>query len=335
MPNFKPMLAKNSHEVKEIQFPVAVQEKWDGERLLVLDGQFLSRSMKPITNLWLIEHLKVLLEQLPFSLDLDGEIQVNENFAETSGFVRKSDRQAKFVYHVFDAPSLPGNYEHRHKILTAALKNFAPYWGCEVKAVPYYVCHDMEQLMMVHSKFSQHPSLDGTITRRLDTEYKHGRATGKDQQVLKLKDFDDSEGLIVGVYERMHNTNEAQTNELGRTFRSSAQDGLVGTGMLAGYRVLWNPNGRIDCRTCCDETGRCHGGGLPQGACEDCMNSRLDDETVEFSVTATGDLPSREERWKNRDDLIGGLVKFQYQGVGNKGAPRFPTELGLRDRDDL
>jgi len=95
----------------------------------------------------------------------------------------------------------------------------------------------------------------------------------------------------------MHNTNEAQTNELGRTFRSSAKEGLEPTGMLACYIVKWRD--------------------------------------VEFEVTATGTLESRKRRWENKEVFLGKLVKFQYMGIGNNGRPRHPVELGIRDEEDL
>lgn len=296
MSNFKPQLARNV-ELDKLQFPCVVQKKWDGERLIVRDGQFLSRSLKPITNLWLITQLQIALTG--FIVPLDGEIQVNGNFADTSGFVRKSDRQGDFIYHVFDMPVEGRTYRERWNLLDMKLKRLN---HPRIKIVPYIEVENMDDLMSLHSTYAADPALDGTITRNLESFYKHGRATVKEGQAMKIKDFEDSEALIVGVYERMHNTNEAQTNELGRTFRSSAKEGLEGTGMLAGYKVLWHE-------------------GTPQ--------------QVEFSVTATGTLDSRKRRWNKRFDLIGGLVKFQFQGVGNNGAPRFPTELGLRDREDL
>lgn len=305
MSNFKPMLAKNA-ELDKLQFPLLVQKKWDGERLIVKDGQFLSRSMKPITNLWLVEQLKSIFGDR--KVYLDGEIQVNGNFPDTSGFVRKSDREADFIYHVFDCPMEDKSFYFRHSLATHMV------WDLDdprVQIVPYCEVDNMEDLMELHQTYSADPALDGTITRSGTSLYKYGRSTGREQQVMKLKDFDDSEGLILDTYERMHNTNEAQTNELGRTFRSSAQEGLVGTGMLAGYKVLW------------------HTDGVPPSLEE------APEGSVIFTVTATGTLESRRERWEQRDSLVGKLVKLQYQGVGNKGAPRFPTELGLRDRDDL
>jgi len=291
MQNFKPMLARNV-DLEKLQVPCAVQKKWDGERLIYKDGQFLSRSMKPITNLWLIGQLQEILEN--FHLPLDGEIQVDGTFANTSGFVRKSDRQGDFIYHVFDMPMEGMNYLERHNLLGDHIDMIN---DPRIQIVPYTLVETMDELMEIHSEYAADPALDGTITRDLSTFYKCGRATVTEGQVMKMKDFEDDEGLIIGFTERMHNTNEAQTNELGRTFRSSAQDGLEPTGLLATYIVEWNG--------------------------------------VQFNVTATGDLASRELRWKNKDEYLGKLVKFQFQGVGNNGAPRFPVELGIRDKEDL
>ena len=291
MQNFKPMLARNV-DLEKLQVPCAVQKKWDGERLIYKDGEFLSRSMKPITNMWLVGQLKQILEN--FHLPLDGEIQVGGTFANTSGFVRKSDRQGDFIYHVFDMPMEDMNYLERHNLLGDHIEMIN---DPRVQIVPYTLVDTMEELMEIHGRYAADPALDGTITRDLSTFYKCGRATVTEGQVMKIKDFEDDEGVIVGFTERMHNTNDAQTNELGRTFRSSAKEGLVGTGMLATYKVEW--------------------------------------KDVQFDVTATGTLESRAERWENRDSLLGKLVKFQFQGIGNGGAPRFPTELGIRDKEDL
>lgn len=294
---FKPLLARNV-ELDKVQFPLFVQPKYDGERLIYRNGEFLSRAMKPIQNKWIQEVLTTIFGQLPERFDFDGEIQVEGTFRDTSGMLRNVDRQAKFIYHVFDAPGYPDcRYIDRATLAKSMVDQLRPYLGCEVKFVETAYVSDMETLLDMHCVNADTEALDGTIIRNPDALYKYGRSTLRDQQVLKMKDFDDDEAVIIGFTERMHNTNEAQTNELGRTFRSSAQDGLVPTGLLATYKVEWRG--------------------------------------VEFDVTASGSLDSRKERWDNRVSLLGKLVKFQYQGIGNGGKPRFPTELGLRHEDDL
>src|ERR1019366_5223919 len=71
--------------------------------------------------------------------------------------------------------------------------------------------------------------------------------------LLKLKRYDDCEAVVTGMEELMHNDNEAFTNELGRTARSSAKDGKRGAGVL-GKLNLKGLNGdyagvEFDCGT--------------------------------------------------------------------------------------
>jgi DNA ligase-1 len=67
--------------------------------------------------------------------------------------------------------------------------------------------------------------------------YKFGRATTKGGELLKVKRFVDSEAIILDVVEEMFNGNEAETNELGRTKRSSHQAGKSGKGTMGALVV--------------------------------------------------------------------------------------------------
>lgn len=296
MSNFKPQLARNI-DLEKLSFPCLVQKKWDGERLLIRDGEFLSRSMKPIRNQWLKARLSEIFDFTTGLLpkNMDGEIQIDGNFQATQGFIQSSDREGDFIYHIFDSTvTLDSPFTTRHASATGCVKAID---HPQVQIVPYVEVDNMEDLMAIHVENVDNPSLDGTITRNATSGYKCGRSTVKEGQAMKIKEFDDDEGTITGFTERMHNTNEAQENELGRTFRSSSQEGLEPTGLLAAYIVKWNG--------------------------------------VEFKVTATGDLPSREIRWKNKEEYLGKLVKFKYMGLTNDGIPRHPVELGIRHEDDL
>jgi len=102
------MLAQ-PYDIKRIkQWPVAVEKKLDGFRLLVLvdedgDVQFLSRSGKTFTSL---EHLRAPLSKVGRSVVLDGEVTCG-SFTKTSGDVRRKSVQATdAVFTVFDAFSL-------------------------------------------------------------------------------------------------------------------------------------------------------------------------------------------------------------------------------------
>ena len=104
---------------------------------------------------------------------------------------------------------------------------------------------------------------------------------------------------IIGFDEEMFNGNEAQTNELGRTKRSSAKAGLLGKETLGAFRVRDVVSG------------------------------------VEFSVGTGLTAAERQRYWDGRGHLIGSLVKYKFFPVGVKVAPRHPVFLGFRDRSDL
>jgi len=55
---------------------------------------------------------------------------------------------------------------------------------------------------------------EGIMVRRPSGLYKHGRATEKSQDLLKIKRFADDEAIVIGVTELMHNDNAAFTMKL-------------------------------------------------------------------------------------------------------------------------
>ena len=62
---FKPMLAATVADRSKLRFPYLASPKLDGIRCLVLNGEVLSRSFKPIRN----RFIQVQLKRLP---DTDG-----------------------------------------------------------------------------------------------------------------------------------------------------------------------------------------------------------------------------------------------------------------------
>jgi DNA ligase-1 len=97
----------------------------------------------------------------------------------------------------------------------------------------------------------------------------------------------------------MHNGNEATTNALGRTERSSHKANLVPVGTL----------GALVCSS-------------PKWA-----------GTFNLGTGFTDAL--RAEIWANRDSWRGATVRFKYQSIGTKDLPRIPVFQGRRDTRDL
>jgi len=156
-----------------------------------------------------------------------------------------------------------------------------------------------EDEMLEYEASSVAEGYEGIILRSPNAPYKFGRSTVNEGYLLKVKRFEDSEAEIIGFEEEMFNGNEAQTNELGRTKRSTAQAGLVGKDTLGAFLVRDIHTG------------------------------------VEFSIGTGLTALQRGTFWARQDEYLGQLIKYKYFPVGVKDKPSHPVFLGLRDRRDL
>jgi DNA ligase 1 len=141
--------------------------------------------------------------------------------------------------------------------------------------------------------------LEGVILRAPNGPYKFGRSSTNEGTLLKLKRFEDSEATIIGVEELLSNQNDAMTNALGHTERSSHKANMKPMGTMGALNVR-------DLKT-----------------------------KVEFSIGTGFDADTREKFWRHRKDAIGKLVKYKYFAGGSKDKPRFPVYLGMRDKRDM
>jgi DNA ligase-1 len=153
--------------------------------------------------------------------------------------------------------------------------------------------------MLAYEAAKVEEGYEGIILRSPNAPYKFGRSTVREGYLLKVKRFEDSEAEIIGFDEEMFNGNEAQTNELGRTKRSTAAQGLVGKQTLGAFRV------------------------------RDCVSG------VEFSIGTGLTAAERQQFWDRQDDFRGKILKYKFFAVGVKVAPRHPVFLGMRDARDM
>jgi DNA ligase-1 len=169
--------------------------------------------------------------------------------------------------------------------------------------VDYRVTHD-RMMKIVHVLLQNREHLDayeaeqvalgheGIMLADPDGKYRFGRATPKGGELLKVKRFVDAEAIVIGIEEEMFNGNAAETNELGRTKRSTAKAGLVGKGSMGALIVR-------DVKT-----------------------------GVEFNIGTGFTADERRAFWK--DDYVGSTVKYKSFPVGVKDKPRHPVYLGMR-----
>jgi len=301
----KPMQPCNA-DLEKITFPCLAQKKIDGMKMIIRSDnqggmEFFGRSMKPITNQWIIEKFSAIFEDIAVLSGwvFEGELQAGDSFEGCDGLLSAKYREFDdVIYHMFDEisdMSLP--YSDRWSVVAATVNAIDHPM---VMAVHGLRIKDMDGLMLFHDINDRDPGLDGTIVRWEDSIYKPGKRTENEKYVLKIKDFQDIEVEIVAVNELLNNHNEGFTNPLGRTERSTAQDSRIAGGTLGSF-------------TCQMPSGAIFAVGSFRGMSRD-----------------TG-----QKLWDRREELSGKLIKIKYMRLSQYGVPIHPVYLGFRDPIDL
>ncbi|USN16409.1 DNA ligase [Luteibacter phage vB_LflM-Pluto] len=299
-----PMLAKD-YDPAKLAFPLLGSPKIDGIRCVVdRDDAGLpvaySRSGKPIRNAFVQKHLA--REEY---VGLDGELVVGpfnapDVYNVTSSGIMSSDGEPDFTFHVFDFRA-DGSYTERTAGLLGIISTANRlYPAHRLRLLTQAPILGPEELEAFEADCLEN-GFEGIMIRRANAPYKYGRSSTKDGALLKVKRFKyDEEATIVDVEELMHNENEAFTNELGRTKRSTAKEGRVGSGMVGAF-ICSSPN-----------------------------------YTDTFRVSA-GSLSHKEKErlWNERDGLRGLIIRFKHLPHGAKDRPRHGLFEGFRHLDDL
>lgn len=290
----KPMKAPSKpitdEELSQLSYPVYGSPKLDGLRCITNNGAFTS-SMKKIQNAYIQSVLS-----MPEYSGHDGEIVVGEPndpnaFANTTGAVRRFDGEPNFKYYVFDRWDAKLPYFSRR----LAIEESEVIIAIEQKRL------NSPQEVIDYTNWCVEQGYEGAMIRSMDGCYKEGRCTFREMNIFKRKPVEDDEAKIVGFEEQMENLNEAFTNELGNTTRSTHQDNLIGKGRLGAFIVRskkWGDEFRI-------------GTGLG-----------LTDVV-------------RQEVWDNRDKYMGQIITYKYQAHGSIDAPRCPIMKGFREKSDM
>lgn len=288
--SFKPLLAKEVDWDLLTYDHLWLSPKLDGIRAIVRDGVVMSRNLKPIPN----AHVQKMFGHLEH---YDGELIVGDPRAKTvyhdtySG-VMSADGTPNVQFYAFDHIEEPdADYETRYEKLVES--------DVVVVLCQHMVCsrdeiHALEERYLTEG-------YEGVMLRKArgpNSKYKFGRATARSCTLLKCKRFTDSEAMIIGFEELMKNGNEATTDALGHTVRSSHQENLIPMGTL----------GALVCRT-------------PEG--------------VEFRIGTGFDQKTRQYIWNNKEYLDRQMVRFKSFKIGEKDAPRFPVYLGFRSPIDM
>jgi DNA ligase-1 len=167
-----------------------------------------------------------------------------------------------------------------------------------IKFLPQFHVETQQEVDKYEAEFLAQGA-EGVMLKDPHSLYKCGRSGTKNPELQKVKRFVDNEFEIIGWEPKYTNTNAATVNELGRTARSTAKDGMVALDTM----------GSLILRTSKGDTFSCGSG----------MTDAI-----------------REDLWERRETLMNQLAKVKYFDVGNGyNVPRFPVLVGIRHKDDL
>jgi DNA ligase-1 len=291
MTAFRPMLAAtlDSDSIANLHYPLIATPKIDGVRTVILEGEAFSRALKPVPNRQLRHWLESCFGR--FAATLDGEfILPGKPFEVTSGAWRNADAglPADWQYLIFDAPG-PGRYTQR---LDRLAQMPLTHWA---SILPATTVRD-DDALLAYEAACLAGGYEGVMLRDPDGLYKHGRSTLREQGLMKLKRFRDSEAAVVSTKELLHNNNTQQVDAFGLAKRSHHRANLVPCGTLGALVV--------------------RGTGVFEG--------------ITFDVGTGFTAAQRQDLWVVRKQLIGMTVNFTYQETGVKNKPRFPSFKGFR-----
>ena len=215
----QPMLA-NQWKPKQIkEWPVAVQPKLDGIRMLsriVGDNvQSRSRLNNIFSNVGKInEELALFLMYLPNGTELDGELYSHEmdftNLTSAVKTVKSIHPRMKDVnYYIFDTvdQQLQLPYEERYITLIEAYSRYLEdgHENTRFHLISMTLAYSDEEILQFHNQYVE-MGYEGIIIRKLSCGRKDERSLKQSQykrcrtsNLLKYKEFQDEEVIVLGV----------------------------------------------------------------------------------------------------------------------------------------
>lgn len=310
----KPALATDAI-LELVQFPCWVQPKIDGVRALNRTGRLTGRSLDEFKGYLISDFFS-----RPGFLHLDGEMILGNKpnctdrlCSATTGAMGRFDgitEMADIHWWVFDLLDYPMDpYSQRYARLEGRVDWLA---HPRVHLVPYKVCNSLPELLAAIAAYAE-AGYEGTIIRNPNAPMKEGRATKKGQEIWRVKPWADAEILVTGITEGNKNANEAKTNSLGRTERSSSMAGLI-------------PNGQVGSIQ----------GTLLADFIDPISGKLLFAKGLEITVSS-GEMSvaEAEHYFQNPSEIVGHIVKFKHMTHGVKDQPRFPTYISHRLPQDI
>jgi len=310
----KPMLAKDIDESK-LKFPLMLTPKIDGVFAFIQNGQLYARSLKQHENLFTnAKYSKNDFNGLRGELIVGNDPTIEDLCRNTGSGIRRIKGEPESTLWCFDY-ILPEteklSYENRIELLKIKVNDLHQKGYTFIKVIPTMWVHSLEQYLSIRDNYLQN-GFEGCVVRDPSLPHKEGRSSSTKAHLWRYKPYATAEIRCTSFVEEMHNLNEAKTNELGRTERSSNQENLVGKGNLGAIV-----------------------GNLIKPLL-DCYGNEVSPAGTEITI-ATGSLSDKERKyyWSNPLEMIGHVVEFEYMSFGLKDKPRFAQFKCIRSEINM
>lgn len=311
----KPMLADDAIEEK-LRFPLGVQPKIDGVRGHNPHGTLMARSNKLFGN----RYTQAFFSHPDYQY-IDGEFAAERETHPdlcriTSSATRTFEGEPFLLWHAFDFlhPSVINEtYEWRYAALNKHVNDLQRQGrAMHLRVVPMVVVNNLAELLVLEEIWLKN-GYEGIIIRDLKGKHKQGRSTPKQMGLLRIKRFIDFEFIATHIIEGNHNANEAQENELGKTFRSTHQENMI-------------PNGQVGTIV----------GNVIKDVKDPQTNKVLLTKGQQVNVSpGEMDVPTRIYYFENQHFIVGHINKAKFFPKGHKDKPRFPIWQSVRSPEDI
>ena len=315
--NFKPMLACDWYPDK-IKFPCIVQPKVDGVHAINRNGVVLARTLKEFGN----THIQTLFGDKRLH-GFCGELIVGDNQAaddlcrNTTSAVNSFDGTPDYTWVLFDYCPNDQVAEMRYNVrmltgLVTAEKHGVDFRNLKVKVIHSKTVKNMEELLEFEQKMLEQ-GYEGIIIRDPNEPYKYSRCGKTHMGCWRVKRMIEEEIIVEKIVEGSQNNNEAVTNELGRSERSTHAENMT-------------PNAMVGAMV----------GTLVKDVYDPVTGDLLLAKGLEIKVSA-GKMTEDERKFyfANPSKLIGQQVKFKMFPKGVKDKPRFPVFVAIRPKEDV
>lgn len=317
----KPQLAVDwrADRLKELfaqKRTIIAQPKLDGVR----GGQynpraFTGRSLKPfknkrLTKFWSdIEFFGVdgeLIMPPPIEWNYHAMCRSTTSVTNTidSGIIPNLVAFDLIIGQTIDLP-----YRKRYAALRKFVEQLRQDHTHRIHLMPMQIVKSMTELDEWENKWVEE-GYEGAIVRNGDALFKEDRS-GEEAELWRIKRRIDFEFIADELVEAMENRNEAKTNALGRTERSTHKENMHGKRMVGAIKghvlkdVVWQ--GKVL---------------FPKG-----MPIKVGPGEMDHAM--------RKRVWKNPKLIVGKINKAKTQPHGVKEKPRQPLWIGLRSKEDM